>query len=248
VSPPQRSAACVHPDPSCPGTLDGTDYTLASDGFSQPGKQAATPHRLLLPDSVRQIACGRLHTLMLSARGTVYTFCAWGRPFVLRSPLLAPSTPVAPAHDAIAQVAAGWGFCAARTREGAVLVWWPGAGALKEAYDTAARDMDERVRQGEDALKALPTAGTRDIPCHVFELAVEPVVLPELPYDLPELAHTGESDYARRADVATRIVEIAGADNALIALTNRGHVLKYDHLIDEVAYTQGRWTYVRVFH
>jgi SCF-associated factor 1 len=214
------------------GTLDGEAYARASDSFSQPGKEISTPHRLLLPDRVREIACGRQHALLLSERGVMYTLCAWGRPFVLRSPLGALGLH---ADHAIVQVVAGWAFCAARTHAGAVFVWWPRGGAVQQAYHTAARDMNERAWQGE---------GTREIPCRVLELAVEPVVLPEIPYDLPELVYTGESEDARRADPVTRIVKIAGADTVLIALTNRGHVLKYDRLRDEVEYTQGQWIYV----
>jgi SCF-associated factor 1 len=127
-------------------------------------------------------------------------------------------------------------------------VWWPGSGTIKAAYDTAMAAQDEHMHtQGGDALRARPVAGTRDIPCHVWELAAPDsvVMLPDIPYDLPELMNTGESDEARHRDPSTRIIEIAGADNAIIALTNRGHVLKYDRLGDEVEYTQGRWTYVR---
>jgi SCF-associated factor 1 len=176
---------------------------------------------------------------MLATTGVVYTFHSWGRPYSLRSRLLSART----GEDAVKQVEAGWGFCAALTHAGHVLVWWPGSDPLQAAYDTAQEGLDERVRQGEDKLKVRALEGTKDIPCHVFELEVDPVQLDDVPPNLPDLP----LEEGAKRDAATRIVKIAGADNVLIALTNGGHVLKYSNLIDEASHRQGRWEYVGFF-
>jgi SCF-associated factor 1 len=161
---------------------------------------------------------------------------SWGRPYTLRTDLLRART----GENSVKQIEAGWGFCAALTHAGHVIVWWPGSGGLQTTYEHADQEMDERVKQGEEALKARPVEGTKDIPCHVFELAVDPVQLDDLPPGLPELPL--EEDEKR--DPGTRIVKIAAADNALIALTNGGHVLKYGNLTNENEYLNGRWEYV----
>jgi SCF-associated factor 1 len=209
---------------------------LRSDGFAEANKEAHTPIKLRLPSPIRSISCGRAHALVLAASGVIYTFQCWGRPYKLSSQLLNTRH----GDGAIKQIEAGWAFCAALTNAGNVIVWWPGSGPLLVAYDAARESLNQRANMGEEELRARPTEDMKEIPCHVFELGVEPVQLDDLPPDLPDLPlEEGE----KRA-VSTRIIKIAGADNTLIALTNGGHVLRYTNLTSEAEYQQGRWEYV----
>jgi SCF-associated factor 1 len=249
------------------GTLDATMSTLHSDGFAEPAKMAETPHRLVFPSSsngssnssqgqgigaIRSISCGRAHTLMLSSSGDILTFQSWGRPYTLASPLLKDHSD----HEkGIKQIEAGWGFCAVLTYAGDIYVWWPGSDPLQAAYDTAVVSFEERIRQGETGLKIQADKsdsekdGIPTIPCMPFELDVEPSHLAEIPIDLPELPQPPKDDvYGESVNLdmeRTKIVKLAGGDNFLIALTNRGHVLKYDNLTNQAEYTRGRWEYVR---
>ncbi len=82
------------------------------------------------------------------------------------------------------------------------------------------------------------------IPCHWWVLqGADPVRLPPIPaHDLPELGRTGLSP--EELDVETKLVKIAGIDNCVIGLTNKGHLLRYDRLSGEETYQQGQWEYV----
>lgn len=84
----------------------------------------------------------------------------------------------------------------------------------------------------------------RIIPCHWWVLeGADPVRLPPIPsHDLPELGRTGLS--SEELEEETKLVKIAGIDNCVIGLTNKGHLLRYDRLSGEEAYQQGRWEYV----
>lgn len=84
----------------------------------------------------------------------------------------------------------------------------------------------------------------RTIPCHWWVLeGADPVRLPPIPsHDLPELGRTGLS--SEELEEETKLVKIAGIDNCVIGLTNKGHLLRYDRLGGEEAYQQGRWEYV----
>lgn len=79
----------------------------------------------------------------------------------------------------------------------------------------------------------------RLIMCAPWELQTDPVVLPSLP-SLPKL-------FGAEPDSATpRVVKIAGFDNAMIALTNQGHVLLFDTLQSAGESSLGSWKYVSV--
>lgn len=225
-----------------PGTLDAAMNALQSDGFADPNKSAFTPHKLQLPAPIRSISCGRLHAMMLSSTLEVYTFRSWGAPYRLISDLL----DVSPGSlDAPAQVECGWSFSAVLTLGGSVLVWWPSLGEFDRTYVRETEAFSERVRAGETALKAAATAD-KVIPCHVWEMRLNPFRLPDLPRNLPDLEAeaTGESEERRREDPQTRLIRIAALDNMLVALTNRGHVLRYDRLAHESEFRQSHWEYV----
>lgn len=81
------------------------------------------------------------------------------------------------------------------------------------------------------------------IPCHTLQLeGIDPVRLPSIPNDLPVLPRIKSEDDEGIEGV--KVVKLAGMDNNLIALTNKGHVLKYNRLGGEEEYRQGRWEYV----
>jgi SCF-associated factor 1 len=78
------------------------------------------------------------------------------------------------------------------------------------------------------------------IPCVTWNLQKDPVRLPAIPH-LPELRNTGDSG---RSDEETQLIQIAGGDQFIIGLTNKGHVLKFAELDDEITTSHGRWEYV----
>jgi SCF-associated factor 1 len=113
-----------------------------------------------------------------------------------------------------------------------VMVWWPFGGGMMT-----------RITQKNEELDAAgdkKASATKDglIPCVVSELDVDPILLPSLP-QLPDLGDTDDEEL--------RIIQIGGLDGQLIALTNYGHVLKFDDLLDESAASRGAWQYVRCF-
>ncbi|KAJ3721357.1 regulator of chromosome condensation 1/beta-lactamase-inhibitor protein II [Lentinula guzmanii] len=211
------------------GALDGSQYALNRDGFSEPGKVATTPLRLQMPISIRSISCGRLHSSSLDSNNQIWTFMNWGRPFRLVSDLLNDPgfTPI--------QVECGWNFSSALTRSGDVLVWWPFSDPLRTVIEVKMGEMDN---QGE-SFRAHSTDGT--INCTPWDLQTDPIVLPSLPF-LPKLSDA-ESD-SESVDDVPRIIKIAGFDNAMVALTNQGHVLLFDAL-GEVSL--GNWQYLPYF-
>ena len=87
--------------------------------------------------------------------------------------------------------------------------------------------------------KAIVPNGGTVIPCHTWEINVDPVKLPVLP-DLPDLPVTGLPKEERRKE--TKLIKIAALSNCLVGLTNKGHVLKIDGLTD--GNTNPIWNYV----
>lgn len=138
------------------------------------------------------------------------------------------------------QVESGWSYTSVLTESGDVLVYWPGHGRMLHELHRIQSELD---KQG-DATKAKVSSDRPDIiPCHVWDLTtVDPVRLASIPTNLPRLGGTGLP--ADVLDGETKLVKIAGLDNNLIGLTNKGHVLKYNKLSGEESYRQGRWEYV----
>ncbi|ESK97802.1 f-box protein [Moniliophthora roreri MCA 2997] len=207
------------------GTLDGTSFALNSDGYSEPAKPAPTPMRLALPHPTRSISCGRIHACSLDAKQAVWNFLNWGRPFKMTSHHFSSRS--------IVQVECGWAFSAVLTKSGDVLVWWPFSGRLKERFDEKMAEMD---RDGDK--KVLPIEDNT-IPCIPWEVEEHPTLLPPLP-PLPDFSE-------EKSDKETRLIQIAGYEDHLIGLTNKGHVLLFDSLGGDTSVQNGRWTYLPKF-
>ncbi|KXN90148.1 SCF-associated factor 1 [Leucoagaricus sp. SymC.cos] len=208
------------------GTLDGLTYALVRHGFAEKGKCTPTPLKLQLPNPVRSISCGRLHSCALDNKNKIWTFVNWGRPFRLSSSLLSQ-----PDSEPL-QIECGWSFASALMKTGEVLVWWPTRGALAEAINREA----ERLN-AEDIGTAQVTYGI--IPCHTWEVAVDPILLPSLP-QLPDITES-DTDYEKQPP---RLIQIGGMDSHLVGLTNYGHVVLFRGLDSEQAIGTRGWEYV----
>ncbi|OBZ73495.1 hypothetical protein A0H81_06153 [Grifola frondosa] len=168
-----------------------------------------------------------------------------GPTFPPELPLLDKATP----ESTPVQVESGWMFSAVLTTAGDVLVFWPFTGHMKELLERTNEELNQTAdTQANIAARARPTdAEPRVIPCHWWVMqGVDPLMLPPIPTgSLPELKDTGLTD--EQLDEETKLVKIAGMDNNLIGLTNKGHVLIYGMLGGEDSYQRGRWEYLPYF-
>jgi SCF-associated factor 1 len=101
-------------------------------------------------------------------------------------------------------------------------VWWPFGGTF---WDRAHKAMAEQNRN--KPTEVVVPDGETVIPCHTWEINMDPVKLAILP-DLPELPATGLSEEERRKE--TKLIKIEAIGHCLVGLTNKGHVLKMDRL------------------
>ncbi|KAI0078721.1 RCC1/BLIP-II [Panus rudis PR-1116 ss-1] len=228
------------------GALDGQQFALRGDGYSESGKIAERPTRLLIWEPIRTISCGRLHAAALDVSNLVWNFNSWGRPFRLISDFLNRTSP----ETTPIQVECGWSFTSVLTASGDVLVWWPTHGTMWDRYlqKNAELDAVEETKAfiGETRNPHNQSESVTGIKCHVWDLVADPVRLPPIPvHDLPEIAATGHSDEVRGQE--TKLIKIAGMDNHIIGLTNKGHVLRYSRLQGVDAYRRGRWEYLPYF-
>ena len=168
--------------------------------------------------------------MTLDADSVVWNFMSWGRPFRLVSPLLDCSSPEATP----VQVECHYPFSAVLMASGDVCVWWPFEGALNERHQKAMVELDE----DESTNAVVPDGGTI-IPCHTWEIEMDPVKLPALP-ELPDLPATGIPE--EECGKETKLVKIAALNDCIVGLTNKGHVLKIDGLDDE--HLTRIWNYV----
>ncbi|KAK7686291.1 hypothetical protein QCA50_010515 [Cerrena zonata] len=228
------------------GVLDGTSYALGKDTFSEPSKIALEPTRLALPEPIRSLSCGRLHSAALDATGDVWNFVSWGRPFRLVSSLLDKSSP----DTTPLQVECGWGFTSVLTESRDVLVWWPRGPVIRSQVQDKNTLLDESDPDSHGKLETEfrnhGKHSAKYINCHVWDLETDPVRLPPVPvHDLPQLSDTGLSHEEKQKE--TKLVKITAMDNFVIGLTNKGHVLRYTKLYDEEQYKNGRWEYLPYF-
>ncbi|KAI0676091.1 RCC1/BLIP-II [Trametes maxima] len=227
------------------GVLNGETFALRNDGFAEPGQRADHPMRLRLPSKFLTISCGRLHTTALDSSSHIWTFTSWGRPYRLISPALDKSSP----ETTPIQVESGWTFSSVLMESGDVLVYWPFGNPIKAIEGAKQEELNSIADPGQNlAAKArVDESEPRIIPCYVWDLAgVDPVRLPPIPaHTLPELQRTGLPQ--ERRDETTKLIKIAGMDNCIVGLTNKGHVLRYDHLNGQDTYARGRWEYLPYF-
>ncbi|VDB94258.1 unnamed protein product [Peniophora sp. CBMAI 1063] len=216
------------------GTMNGEGMAFSSDGFSVEHKTAPVPHKLIMPTPIRTVSCGRLHTVALDAKSQVWTFCNWGRPFQLASALVDRHSP----DTTPVQAEAGWSFSAILTQSGDVLVYWQNSGTMGRAFTEQMSLMD---RNDETKARA---DGQHRIPCATWEMLQDPVRLRPIP-DLPTLADNGLSQEEQAEP--TKLVRIAGMDNNLIGLTNKGHVLLHRGLDNDRLAPGAHWEYLPEF-
>ncbi len=81
------------------------------------------------------------------------------------------------------------------------------------------------------------------IACVPWDLDMDPVALPSLP-PLPVLNTSPDNNI----DGPIRVIQIASYDDHMIALTTKGHVLKFGSLENETTVVRGRWEYVAPFY
>ncbi|KAK0501399.1 regulator of chromosome condensation 1/beta-lactamase-inhibitor protein II [Armillaria luteobubalina] len=209
------------------GTLDGLQRALTSDGFSEANKKANHPLRLHLPVSMRSISCGRFHAASMDSQGYVWNFINWGRPFRLTSTRLKASD----CH--LIQVECGWNFSSALTNTGDIFVWWPFSGSMERLIE----ERNSAMNDAGDKKGLISSDGA--IACVPWDLDMDPVALPALP-PLPVLNTSPDNN----TDEPIRVIQIASYDGHMIALTTKGHVLKFGSLENETTVTSGRWEYL----
>ena len=179
-----------------------------------------------------------MHSVAFDAKGQIWTFVSWGRPFRLVTPALDGSFP----DSTPVQVECGWTFCVALMDSGDVYAWWPFDQEIVAPYEATMATMNE---QGDKRAQAT-TDGK--IPCATWDLIYNPVRLPSIDVRrLPELSDSQDegSDQAPGINSeSVKLVKIAAADNTLIGLTNAGHVLKLDHLERPQSARTSQWEYV----
>jgi SCF-associated factor 1 len=116
------------------------------------------------------------------------------------------------------------------TQYGDVFVWWPFSG-----------QMETRIQSEMNGEGAGNTSSPRNrngaIPCVPWELDLAPTRLPSIPA-LPDLSSGTNSEQP------TQLIKVAGLDNLLIGLTNKGHVLAFESLHNETSASNGHWQYV----
>lgn len=168
--------------------------------------------------------------MALDAKGHIWTFISWGRPFRLVTPALDCSSP----DSTPVQAECGWAYNAALTASGNVYIWWPFSVSVQQQFGAKMGQMDT------DGDKRAFSTEENTIPCVTWDLHHNPQRLPAIP-SLPELS---KSDQTSQQDEETKITKIAGMDGFLIALTNRGHVLKFGGLSNETSVQLARWEYV----
>ena len=164
--------------------------------------------------------------MILDTNSTVWNFSAWGRPYRLVSLLLDCSSP----EMTPIQIERAASFSAILTRSGDVLAQWFGV----DRYNVAMAKLDK-----DKSTRAVVLDGETVIPCHTWEVEMDPVKLPCIP-SLPDLQMTGLPEEERRKK--TKLIKITSIDHSLIGLTNKGHVLKIDGLASE--HSICTWRYV----
>jgi len=171
-------------------------------------------------------SCSATDATTLDANSAVWNLETWGRPYRLVSPLLDCSSP----ETTPIQVECGWPFPAVLMRSGEVYRCPPPPGQ----YEKAMAELDE-----DESTRAIVPDGGTVIPCHTWEMNVDPIKLP-IPPDLPDLPMTGLSEEERRME--TKFIKISAFYHGFVGLTNKGHVLKVNQFAGQDSFDI--WHYV----
>ena len=172
--------------------------------------------------------------MVLDSKNLVWTFVNWGRPFRLVTPMLDCTSP----ETTPLQAESGWSFCAILTQSNDVLVFWPFSG------EVGSRLAEEEERMNESGDYHAYPASDHTIPCIPVTLRANPLRIPPIT-QLPEFDDSGLSPEERSKE--TVLVKVAALDNAIVGLTNKGHVLKFGDLSNEHSFNMStRWEYVRL--
>ncbi|KAG8925208.1 hypothetical protein FRC02_009856 [Tulasnella sp. 418] len=210
------------------GTLNGEVFPRSPRNdpwYAQAGVTAWTPVRLHLPTRFIAVSCSRKHSAALDARHRVWLFTSWGRPNLLTftGNLSDPFRHPKLSQTKVIQVECGWGFTSFLTDDGRVFVIWPTSGAF--AYQEQVKN-DSLDGEG-DGYPARAVDGV--VHCIPVEISAEPLMLPDLPRDLPHLRLTvDEQGYDATAYTAPKLIKIAAGEYFIIGLTDQGHVLCID--------------------
>ncbi|KAI0267009.1 hypothetical protein BC834DRAFT_969056 [Gloeopeniophorella convolvens] len=224
------------------GDIDGVetdeiDDEIASEMFHLRKKTVYGPHKLDMPSPVTAIrrarqaqllrdatpntslphSCGGMQAVIVDSAARFWTLLNWEDPFRLKSPFLDGKSP----ETTPLRIACGRCFAAILTHSGDVFVfWW----------------MPSR----EARTRSKPPYVTEDhrIFCVPGDLTYDPVRLPRIPR-LPNLGGVQASEEPDARE--TSIVEIAALATQLIALTNKGHVLKFRDLITHAPPDHAPW-------
>ncbi|KAI0271297.1 regulator of chromosome condensation 1/beta-lactamase-inhibitor protein II [Gloeopeniophorella convolvens] len=190
---------------------------------------AYRPHKFVMPNPITAISCTGMQVAVIDSAAQFWTFLSWRDPFRLKSPLLDGNSPeTTPLH-----IACGWSFTAILTHSKDVLVfWW--------TTSRPARTRDE------DPTGSPYTTEDYRIFCVPGELTYDPARLPQIPR-LPNIEGVQVSEEPDASD--TFIVEIAALELQLIALTNKGHVLKFHDLRSDRHFevSTREWEYLEQF-
>ncbi|EJD07281.1 RCC1/BLIP-II, partial [Fomitiporia mediterranea MF3/22] len=213
------------------GTLDGLEQP--GYGFSGAGNATDIPLRLVPPEPIQALSCGATHMTALSVSNQVWTFLSWGRPFRIITPVLNRTSP----ESTPIQISCGSESCFVLTASGDIYNWWPFAGVIRQQFRETMALMDAEGNQ----LAQATAEGT--IPCMAWGLEYDPQKLPTIPH-LPELVHSGK---ALGNEEDTKVVKLAAMDSVLIALTNKGHVLRLSGLNPMTNVEEMHWEYLPNF-
>lgn len=173
--------------------------------------------------------------MALDPTGHIWVFVSWGRPFRLVTPLLDNSS----SERTIAQIECGFSYCSVLTESGDVYAFSPFFGRMAASYNEQMRVMDKEVNIiSEEPLD-------NSIPCNTWDLSFDPDRLHRPLLNLPGLRNGKRLEEVRNN--GPTIIKMAALMSGIVAVTNQGHVLKYDLFHRRTDIRAFGWEYVCSF-